>query len=114
MTSRTGGRVARTIAVLCCAAELSLTALFVVYSLVIADANHTGLPLAWAPMAAVATGLASALSLGARERGLLSRRVALCLLLSSMVMFLAVEGFERLNVMMEYETWARKGMPPKP
>lgn len=109
-----GSRVVSTMAVLLCAAEFSFVALFALYSLAIADANHTGVPLSLLLVLPVATGLASALSLAARERGLVARRVALCLLLSSLVMIGTIEGFERLNVMMEYGTWVRKGMPAKP
>jgi hypothetical protein len=72
------------------------------------------LPLTWVRVFATGTGLASAVALAARQRSLVPRWLAWCLLISSLVAFLSIEGLERFNVMMEYETWARKGMPAKP
>jgi hypothetical protein len=88
--------------------------LFGIYAFAIAESNHTGLPLAWARAFVAATGLLSTVSLALRERGLVPRRLAWFLLLSSVLAFVTVVGLERFNVMMEYDVWARKGMPAKP
>lgn len=97
-----------------CVAAGAALLVFNVYALLLADANHTGLPLAWLWLFAMAGGLGTALALLVGQVGGHLKRLAWLALIVSALTLLNLAAFEELNVMMAYDVWVLKGMPARP
>lgn len=77
------------------------------------DSNHTGLPLRTAFGIAIAGAVLGLAALLVKPSVVAPRWVGVWLLASSLALAANLVALERLNVMMSYEAWVEKGMPPR-
>lgn len=98
-------------------ALLGILILFNVYSLLLNESNHTGLPLAglsYFYLMTLVVNLILLIIVKFKKLPVESALIVYYLVVLSIVAIINIAAFEKFNVMMEYETWQKKGMPEKP
>lgn len=85
------------------------------YAVALNETNHTSLPLIWVGLACAGVALAggAALAFGEARSGV-RRRTAWWLLAAGLAGTANLVALDVLNIMMGYQRWVAKGMPPKP
>jgi hypothetical protein len=101
-------RLVRAVALALGAADLIALLAFAAY-VRSSDSNH-GWPMEWTCVLA-ACGALSAVVAGALSA--VSRRLFAALVACALALAVTVFGCDRLNVMMEYDTWIARGMPER-
>ncbi len=96
---------------------LAILIMFNVYSLLLNESNHTGLPLAslfYFYLISFAINFILLIVVKFNKISVCNISLIYYLVILSFLAIVNIGAFERFNVMMEYETWQKKGMPEKP
>lgn len=96
---------------------LGILILFNVYSLLLNESNHTGLPLtslSYFYLITLVVNLILLIIVKFKKLPVGNTSLIYYLVILSILAIVNIAAFEKFNVMMEYETWQKKGMPEKP
>ena len=104
-------RTTEALALIFCGVECVLVIALDVYAFAIARTSHTGMPLRLLVVLGGIGSIIGAVLVAVWRTDARRRMIAFMLLLMSVLLIANVLALEWGNVLMEYDTWGRRGLP---